>query len=475
MAAPIPPSRRPGSPAGPSASAMHWPAIAAALVIAILFVAVLVLFLKNRALHEAAEQSVQQHDGSPEQQKKDALPAPQDELLALGKQRELPNDSAEEVDRVLGHGMNSDVQSELLDPAELKRKRKPPIPLKPQPKEEPPAEPKPQPKENPPAEPKPKPKEKPPVEPKPQPKETPPAEPKPQPPKPPEVTVAPPPLKPPVPPPAPKPSPADELFELKRLHQREEDLRNQLLDVPELRVLSDLEIQAVRDQEATAATTRSPSGNLRFSPDALKYAFNMKLQLAFRQAAAKAGLSLQIGPKAQLDRTSASGMQVLSKQLRDMGFVSDPGVPTRITSPSGQVIPVPGTTLAGGSAPQKVAAFKEWCKVNEVEKFRGALATMLQMLQVEDAPTRLLLVRELKHVKGPVTSAVLAMRAVADLSPEVREKAIDALQKRPAAEYLPLLLLGLRYPWPPVADHAAYALMKLNPDGAVPKLLDLLA
>lgn len=61
-----------------------------------------------------------------------------------------------------------------------------------------------------------------------------------------------------------------------------------------------------------------------------------------------------------------------------------------------------------------------------------------------------------------------------DLSPEVREAALAALQHRPAPQYVGVLLQGLRYPWPPVADRAALALRKLKPQGVAAKLLALL-
>src|SRR5205823_1157758 len=71
-------------------------------------------------------------------------------------------------------------------------------------------------------------------------------------------------------------------------------------------------------------------------------------------------------------------------------------------------------------------------------------------------------------------ASALALRALFDLSPEVREGAIKSLEKRVPNYYVPLLVQGLRYPWPPVADNAAHALRKLKPEGAVPKLVDLL-
>ncbi|HWG41323.1 MAG TPA: HEAT repeat domain-containing protein [Gemmataceae bacterium] len=273
---------------------------------------------------------------------------------------------------------------------------------------------------------------------------------------------------PPSPPAKPQRLAADVAFE-KRLQASEDDLRQQLLAVPELRLFSDLEIESFRamekkDERAVRGVPRSQ----------IDYTFNLRLNKAMRQAALKSGLSLLSGPKCQLDPASATIVQTLSKNLRDMGFVSVPVTPVRVRFRSGKVANVAGTTNLNGSPKEKIEAFKEWCDVNKVEKFRGALATLLQMLQVEDDATRLLLVRELAKVNNAAATAALAKRGLVDLSPEVRQAAVAALQKRPAAQYVPILLQGLRYPWAPVADHAAVALLTLKPEGAVPKLVDVL-
>jgi hypothetical protein len=274
----------------------------------------------------------------------------------------------------------------------------------------------------------------------------------------------------PPPPPAVKPTvvDADAAFE-KRLQTSAEDLREQLLAVPELRLFSDLQIQTYRETEKTEERTTK-----RVPRNQLDYAFNAQLNQVMRKAGLKEGLPLLSGPKCQLDRTTATIVQTLSKDLRDMGFVSVPGTPVRVRFAGGRVANVGATTIQGGSPKEKIEAFKEWCDVNKVEKFRGALPTLLQMLQVEDVPTRLLLVRELSQAKTAGATAVLAKRAIVDLSPEVRQAAVAALRKRPADQYVPVLLQGLRYPWAPVADHAAAALRALKPQNAVPKLIGLI-
>ena len=98
----------------------------------------------------------------------------------------------------------------------------------------------------------------------------------------------------------------------------------------------------------------------------------------------------------------------------------------------------------------------------------------MQLLMAERTPARIVLVDVLARIKGPAASKALARLAIFDLAPEVREQAVVALRDRPAEDYRPALLEGLRYPWAPVADHAAEALVALGDREAVSSLVDLL-
>jgi HEAT repeat protein len=105
----------------------------------------------------------------------------------------------------------------------------------------------------------------------------------------------------------------------------------------------------------------------------------------------------------------------------------------------------------------------------------GAVPTLLQMLTPEETPVRKLLVDLLAEVPDSSTTTALAQRAVFDLDADVRRAAVTALRKRPADVYRAVLLKALRYPWSPVADHAAEALVELNDKAAVPHLVSLLS
>jgi hypothetical protein len=109
----------------------------------------------------------------------------------------------------------------------------------------------------------------------------------------------------------------------------------------------------------------------------------------------------------------------------------------------------------------------EWTKAE-------CVPTLAQMLQSENTSVRTLLIEILAGIEGKEAGVTLAQRAVFDLSPEVREKAVEVLATRPAKEYQQVLLDALRWPWIPAADHAAEALSALQMKDVVPELVALL-
>ena len=109
----------------------------------------------------------------------------------------------------------------------------------------------------------------------------------------------------------------------------------------------------------------------------------------------------------------------------------------------------------------------------------AAIPALVQLLQVENTSIRLVLVELLKQIEGKEASAALVQRALFDLSPQVRERAVLALADRPFEEYRGSLLDGFRYPWAAAAIHAANALPVLKDVAAkdknlLPALVDLL-
>jgi hypothetical protein len=103
-----------------------------------------------------------------------------------------------------------------------------------------------------------------------------------------------------------------------------------------------------------------------------------------------------------------------------------------------------------------------------------AIPALLQLLMHEDPPVRRMLVELLEDIPCAASTRALAQRAAFDLDAEARQMAVEALRDRDPADYRPVLLKALRYPWAPAAQHAAEALVALNDRGAIPELITLL-
>jgi len=103
----------------------------------------------------------------------------------------------------------------------------------------------------------------------------------------------------------------------------------------------------------------------------------------------------------------------------------------------------------------------------------ASVSTLAQMLQVDSPEIRRAFVWRLGFNAGPESSAALADRALFDLSDAVRATAVEILRDRPPHDYQQRLVDGLRYPWPPVAEHAAEALVKIGDATAIERIAPL--
>jgi hypothetical protein len=228
----------------------------------------------------------------------------------------------------------------------------------------------------------------------------------------------------------------------RRRNLSEEDLRKELRLMPEIRNLSLSEMNQLMAVQKDYFDTyhgiiQDPALLLKVRPD-LK------------------SLPVRQGRSCQLDHRSAANLEAFSQRLHYL---------VRPEESDGQ-----------HAMPALLRKFLE-------EEARGtgrkwlrpeAIPALQQILMQESRPLRWLLVELLAEIPGPAASAALAQRAIFDLSPEVRALAIQALNGRPRSEYRPVLLGGLRYPWAPVADHAAEALAALRDREAVPTLVSYL-
>lgn len=232
---------------------------------------------------------------------------------------------------------------------------------------------------------------------------------------------------------------------------------DQLQTIPEVILLRDHEVEDLHEKAQKTFPIRQRDRNAR---DAL---FGLLQHRALVAAAQREGLPLSTRQSLR-DIGSARVMDELSREMRHLGFTS---VPLALLPTKDRKNP---PRLASPLAEKRAALFDQWCTAAHLEKYRGAPATLLQMLQIEEMPLRLALVKRLAQAKSTAAVPMLVNRAVMDLAPEVRQAATKALRTHPAKTYLPDLLKALRYPWPPVAENAAESLIQLSPPEAVKPL-----
>lgn len=231
----------------------------------------------------------------------------------------------------------------------------------------------------------------------------------------------------------------------RRTPTTEEDLRKQLQSLPEVGF----------DQKA-AAELYTPIINAMKGQPPLKN-LPQDLGVMFLQERAAQDkrpdvvfLPLSVGADNELTKEDAGHLQTLAPKLR-LALL-------KITRDNGRGVD------------ERLSSFftsKEWATPT-------AVPTLNQMMQAEPTAVRLLLVGMLAKIEGKEASIALAKRAIFDLSPEVRARAVRALAARPADEYTPVLYDGFRYPWPAAADHAAEAVVELKRNDMVPGLVKLL-
>jgi HEAT repeat protein len=170
-------------------------------------------------------------------------------------------------------------------------------------------------------------------------------------------------------------------------------------------------------------------------------------------------VNLPLVPANQWQSRNALTLQTLSRELRALLQLTAP------TDAKGhRALP---DTLETVMRSRQVRGKPEWLRPE-------AVPVLLQLLGHEDRPVRQMLVELLADIPGPAADTALAQRAVVDLAPDVRESALRALRDRPRGEARRVFLRYLRYPWTPIADHAAEALVYLRDQDAVPPMVALL-
>jgi gluconolactonase len=257
--------------------------------------------------------------------------------------------------------------------------------------------------------------------------------------------------------PAPKaetPRPAGKLVVKRRGEIGEDDLTKQLLRAPELTL--DRSAQRAESQQLIVLGRK-----------VAKLGHDAGTTVGFLEKRPDlAGMPWRKGDACRISSTAADHLQEGSLALR--AFMSD-------VSRAGLLVTAGGG--GGGARPDPkslhAALNKDGRDHNRWLKAE-AIPALQQLLMAEHEAVREVLVDQLARIDGKKASEALAQRALFDLHPRVRERALKELVKRPADEYRAILVKGFEHPWPPVAEHAAEALATLNMKETVPALLTLL-
>jgi hypothetical protein len=255
-----------------------------------------------------------------------------------------------------------------------------------------------------------------------------------------------------------------------RVSLSEEETRKQLLQVPALQLdptppgttrpwhLSDPWSKALKEQAGSTEILELASRRTGLAASRIGGAAHPTLTVLAKRSDL-AGLPLRGEAECTLDKEAAQDLRTFSREIRAlMGNVQ---------KEKGDLAESLRDHLRRWRAVQRVNYRKDRLQTR-------VIPTLMQMLTAESTAVRLVLVENLAETEDAKASAALARLALFDVSEEVRTAALAGLSGRPGDEYQPILLNGLRYPWAPVAEHAAHALVTLKRYAAAPALTKLL-
>lgn len=112
-------------------------------------------------------------------------------------------------------------------------------------------------------------------------------------------------------------------------------------------------------------------------------------------------------------------------------------------------------------------------KAKEVTR-EAHVAALMQVCGPEQGAMRRGLTRHVAGIAHVESTRALAKLAIFSPEEDVRQDAIDALKVRKDKDYTEVLMEGLTYPWPEVADRAVEAIIKLERKDMLAALIDVL-
>jgi hypothetical protein len=189
------------------------------------------------------------------------------------------------------------------------------------------------------------------------------------------------------------------------------------------------------------------------------------------------GLPMRMGVDCQLGKEPAENLHVLSQKLRAglVAAVAQGGLGGNDPRPNEAILRTVLLGEGGKDLPSQFQVALNQLQPKPAEWVQPeAVPALLQMLMAENKPLRLLLVELLARNPSREAGIALAQRALFDLSPEVREAAVLALKTRPIDQSRETLVNGFRYPWTPINDHAAEALVALDAKETIRDLVSML-
>jgi hypothetical protein len=102
------------------------------------------------------------------------------------------------------------------------------------------------------------------------------------------------------------------------------------------------------------------------------------------------------------------------------------------------------------------------------------IAALMQVLAPESAELRVGLANYLGRIPHAEATRALARLAIFSEEAEVRQAACKALKARDGKDYTSILVEGLNYPWPAVAQRASEAIVQLKRTELIPQLIRVL-